>query len=432
MSVKKVVAKTSRAALKAVREQLGAEAVILSSRETSEGVEMLAVAQDDLVVLVNPKAESPKVTAKAPFAAAATQRVAAPRPATQGAPTPLAAVMPVSPRAERVAPAAKVEPARFPTVDAGLLAEIKSMRGMLEQQLANSAWDETQKRKPLRLKLLQSILAAGFSPALGRYLTERLPDDYSHSQGESWIQSALGKSLHCVASSHNLVDRGGVYALVGPTGVGKTTTAAKLASRCVVKYGASKLGLISTDTYRIGAQDQLRIYGKILGVPVHAVQDEMSLQAVLAGMRDKHLVLIDTTGVPQRDARLAEQMALFTGTEVQRVLLLSAAAQTETLEDVVQAYQGRGLYGAILTKIDEAAKIGGALDVAIRHRLAVQFVTNGQRVPEDLHSPNVGYLVHSAFKAATRPMFALREEEYRAFAASIMAPLAILGEQRHA
>ena len=181
----------------------------------------------------------------------------------------------------------------------------------------------------------------------------------------------------------------------------------------MVRYGTQQLGLICSDSYRIGAQEQLRTYGKILGVPVHSVQDEASLQATLAGMCAKHLVLIDTVGLAQRDERVSEQTALFRTAPIQRILLLNAACQTETLDDVLGAYGGNGLAGCILTKLDEAVKIGGVLDVIMRHRLALQFIANGQRVPEDLHFPNAELLVHRALKAKTPGPFALNNDEYK-------------------
>jgi flagellar biosynthesis protein FlhF len=191
-----------------------------------------------------------------------------------------------------------------------------------------------------------------------------------------------------------------VYALVGPTGVGKTTTVAKLAARAVLRHGAAKVALVTTDTYRIGAQDQLRIYGRILGTPVFAVRDENDLEMTLSDLSGRHLVFIDTVGMSQRDKRLAEQVALLCGEQrdVKRLLLLGAPSQGVTLEEVARAYSGPGLIGCILTKIDEALTYGPVLDVAIRHELPVHYVTNGQRVPEDLHLANAVYLADRAFR----------------------------------
>jgi flagellar biosynthesis protein FlhF len=189
-----------------------------------------------------------------------------------------------------------------------------------------------------------------------------------------------------------------VYALVGPTGVGKTTTTAKLAARCVLRHGASKVALVTTDGYRIGAHEQLRIYGRILGVSVHLVKVAEDLKQTLFDLQHKHMVLVDTMGMSQRDRMVEEQVAMFGNSNVKRLLLLSATSRGDTLDDVVRAYNGPDLAGCILSKVDEAASLASALDVIIRHGLRVHYVSNGQRVPEDLHLPNRVYLLHRAFK----------------------------------
>ena len=197
-----------------------------------------------------------------------------------------------------------------------------------------------------------------------------------------------------------LLEQGGIFALMGPTGVGKTTTTAKLAARFVVRHGAEKLALLTTDSYRIGGQEHLRIFGKILGVTVHAVRDGADLRLAIAELRNKHTILIDTVGMSQRDSGVAEQLAMFSqlGRPVKKLLLLNATSHGDTLNEVVQAYQGQGLDGCILTKLDEAASLGSVLDCAIRHRLTVHYLATGQRVPEDLHLASRNYLIHRAFK----------------------------------
>jgi flagellar biosynthesis protein FlhF len=216
------------------------------------------------------------------------------------------------------------------------------------------------------------------------------------------VKTRLQQQLPLLPPGQTPVELGGVYALVGPTGVGKTTTVAKIAAECTLKLGAHRVALVTTDTYRIGAVDQLRIYGKILGAPVFAIKNESDMTQTLSELRARHLVLIDTVGMSQRDRRITDQIALLTGNgkRVRRLLLLSAVAQANVLDDVVKAYRGEGLTGCILTKVDETLTLGGALDVLLRHRLPLHYVTNGQRVPEDLHPPNALYLVERAFRAA--------------------------------
>lgn len=398
MKVQRFLASNSREALALARAELGAEAVVLSSRQTEKGFELLALAKGDIATLVQAGRES-AVQSSPPAGARTFVKPLAAKPAAQ---------------------AALATPARgsaaVPDAEPRLLDEIRALRGIVEEQGANLAWvvgsDEKRAHaRPLRAMLMREMMLAGFSPVLSRKIAEAIPDDFSPETARQWLSQALARNLLCAGAEGDPFERGGVFALVGPTGVGKTTTAAKLAASCVVRHGAASLGMISADHYRIGAQDQLRIYGRILGVPVHAVHDADSLRAALETLAGKRLVLIDSIGVGQRDARVAEQSALFEEQNVSRILLLSAAGQPETLDEVVQAYGAERLAGAILTKVDEAVSLGGAIDCAIRRRLKVSHMTDGQRVPEDIHLAQSSYLVHRSLSARRTPAFQMRAHE---------------------
>jgi len=175
-----------------------------------------------------------------------------------------------------------------------------------------------------------------------------------------------------------------------------------------VRHGANSLALLTTDSYRVGAHDQLRIYARILGVSVHTVNGADDMRQALDSLRGKHLVLIDTLGMGQRDARVREHATLLDLPEIKRLLVLGATAQAETLEEVVRVYRpapdgsGDGFAGCIVTKLDEAVRLGDVLDVVIRHALPLHYLSTGQRVPEDLHVPNVRYLVHRALRSGAR------------------------------
>jgi flagellar biosynthesis protein FlhF len=265
---------------------------------------------------------------------------------------------------------------------------------------------------------MREMINVGFSPALSRQLLEKMPADAD----KVWVQKLLAHNIRVAKPNEDVVTRGGVYALVGPTGVGKTTTTAKLAARAVVRYGADKVALITTDSYRIGAHEQLKIYGKILGVAVHAVRDTEDLKLTLSGLKHKHLVLIDTMGVGQRDSRVAGQAEMFNAAGVQRLLLLNATSAGSTLDDVVRMYHGSGVVGCIPTKLDEAVTLGTVLDVVLRHKLVMHYIASGQRVPEDLHEVNLDYLLHRAFKVTASPTpFAMQELEFPAFMAGLGA-----------
>jgi flagellar biosynthesis protein FlhF len=311
-----------------------------------------------------------------------------------------------------------------------LAREMRLLRGMVEGQLAGFAWNDLTHRDPLRAEAMKRLLAAGFSAGFSRQLLEMLPPSETDlSQALKWLRNTIAHNIKVARPEDDIIEKGGIYALVGPTGVGKTTTVAKIAARAVLRHGASKVALVTTDTYRIGAQDQLRIYGRILGTPVFAVRDENDLELTLSDLHSRHLVLIDTVGMSQRDKRVAEQVALLCGEgrEVSRLLLLGAPSQGITLEEVARAYAGPGLMGCVLTKIDEALTFGPVLDVAIRHELPVHFVTNGQRVPEDLHLANSSYLADRAFRGhqkAESP-FTQAEGDYPILMAASQAHLSV-------
>jgi flagellar biosynthesis protein FlhF len=450
MNVKKFTAPTSREALRKVRESLGPDAVILSNRQVDGGVEILALANDDAASLAMPAPHSPMADPAPSLdlntAVPAGQRRVEPRmepnfPSATPAPSPqqLQPALPAQPVRRVVASnssfasatkaAAQVQPQAQPAaparagVDAeqvaamvaaavasakenaavemsGMMNEIRAMRGMMETQLAEISWGATQAREPQKAAVLREMLAAGFSASLARYLLDKMPANRDAADSLRWIKTVLTRNLSAMANEDALIDQGGVFALVGPTGVGKTTSTAKLAARCVMRHGPDKLALITTDAYRIGAHEQLRIYGKILGVMVHSVKDEADLRIALKELKNKHTVLIDTVGVSQRDQMVTEQVSMLqgAGSDVKRLLCLNATATQETLNEVVRAYQGSGLAGCIMTKLDEAAAIGNVLDVVIRQKLNLFYVSNGQRVPEDLHLADPAYLIDRAFK----------------------------------
>jgi flagellar biosynthesis protein FlhF len=292
-----------------------------------------------------------------------------------------------------------------------ILGEIKSMHAMLQQQITALFWNGVQQRAPQRASMLRRMINAGFSTLLARKLLDKMPD-VKEVEGERWIKQVLKRNLRVAGDADDIVVNGGVYALIGPTGVGKTTTTAKLAARAVVRYGADKVALLTTDSYRIGAYEQLKIYGKILGVAVHAVKDTDDLRLTLSALRHKHLVLIDTVGMGQRDERVGDQNEMFNATGVRRLLLLNATSSGDTLDDVVRMYNSEKVIGCIPTKLDEAVSLGMVLDVAVRHRLMLHYITNGQRVPENLHPVNLDYLLHRALKpVAEKSPFALNEKE---------------------
>ena len=401
MNVKKFSASSTRDALRMVREALGADAVILSNRNVNGSVEILALASADMSSLSSPAADQRPLSEPTLAAFAQARRID--HDQASGLSQALANSHDLAQRAApgvaASASTAFMNPAGSNEMSA-MMEEIRSMRSMLETQLAELTWTSQATREPVKSSVLREMLAAGFSASLSRFLIEKMPAASTRDSGMKWIRTILERNLATIDNENEMLEQGGVFALVGPTGVGKTTTTAKLAARCVMRHGPGKLALITTDGYRIGGYEQLRIYGKILGVMVHSVKDQADLKIALDELKGKHTVLIDTVGVSQRDRMVAEQVAMLSGAgnPIKRLLCLSATSTGETLNEVVRAYQGDGLTGCIMTKLDEAATIGNVLDVVIRQKLNLYYVANGQRVPEDLHVANQQYLVDRAFK----------------------------------
>lgn len=334
----------------------------------------------------------------------------------QSQPTLPVAAQVSSPEAAPVQPAAPAMSAEDAqaianAATAPVMEEMRAMREWMSQQMGALTWRDATHRNPMRRNLWRTLVDSGFSPVLARTILSRLPDDYAEGQAEQWLREVLVRNLRTVPLADSIVEKGGVYAIVGPTGVGKTTTTAKIAARCVVKYGARSLGLITTDQYRIGAVDQLRTFGRILGVDVYTARGAQDLESTLLGMSDRKLVLVDTTGMSQRDERIPEHLQSLAVSQVQRLLVLPGGAHAEQAEDIVQAYRGDGLAGAIISKLDEAVRLGGPLDAAIRHQLPLHFLTTGQRVPEDLHGANIQLLVHRALKQRGSSLFELEGDE---------------------
>jgi len=279
---------------------------------------------------------------------------------------------------------------------AGLMAELRSMKGLIEERFGALAFMEKLQRRPGEARLTQKLLDCGFSPALIRKLAAGLTDDTGDET--AWATRILERNLRAGEADIGIEEQGGVFALIGATGVGKTTTTAKIAAAFAARHGASNLGLITLDAYRVGAHEQLRAYGRILGVPVHTAHDRASLEDLLELLGAKKMVLIDTAGMAQRDSRTRELLDMLSHRSIQRLLVVSAASQGETIEDVLVAYKAASCAGVVLSKIDEAVKLGPALDAAIRHKLKIVGVANGQRVPEDWHRLSASALVQRAMR----------------------------------
>ncbi|MDZ7856122.1 flagellar biosynthesis protein FlhF [Sphaerotilus sp.] len=290
------------------------------------------------------------------------------------------------------------EIASSPAADADMLAEIRSMKSLIEERFTMMAFMDRLQKSPRQVQLSTRLLECGFSPALVREIVDGMPGDEADEMGA--VADLLQRNLLTSEDEADLEDEGGVYALIGSTGVGKTTSTAKLATAFATRHGPSQLGLITLDAYRVGAHEQLRAYGRILGVPVHTAHDRAAMEDLLDLLSGKKMVLIDTAGLAQRDARTRDLLDMLTHRSIKRLLVVNAAQQAETIEDVITAYKANQAKGIILSKLDEAVKLGPALDAMIRHRLKVLAVATGQRVPEDWHHLNSQTLVQRALRGS--------------------------------
>ena len=327
----------------------------------------------------------------------ATLAIATPPPLPAQVATPAPAPVQASPAqtpAAMQAPLAAVPGFPPPQSDAQLVQlrdELALMRQMIEREM-NRLTDERLRGSPVRAQALELMDDYGFDAGLTRDVVMQIPADVELHRGRGLMLGLLSKRLPIAPTDP--LEEGGVIALVGPTGAGKTTTIAKLASRFLERHAARDVALVTTDTIRVGGREQLHSYGRQLGIAVHEADSDAGLQQLLQRLSDYKLVLIDTAGMGQRDRALAAQLNWLRGSRIVRCLLvLPANAHFSDLDEVVRRFAGAAPQGVILTKLDETGRFGSALSVVVDHRLPITWVTDGQHVPNDLHRANAPSLV---------------------------------------
>lgn len=287
----------------------------------------------------------------------------------------------------------------------GILDELQAMKALIEERFNTLTWLGQAKQNPIHANLMLKLIRAGYSPTLARTILERMSEDATAPEAMHWVMDVLSRNLHTDVKTPAIEEEGGIYALVGATGVGKTTSAAKLAGMCARAHGAQSVGLITLDTYRVGAHEQLRAYGRMLGVVAHLAHDQAALQDLLGLLVNKKMVLIDTTGIAPSDPRKRDMLNVLDLPDVNRLLVLNAGSHGDTLDDVIASFKTSGPQQTILSKVDEAAKIGPALDAVIRHQLVLRGITMGQKVPEDWDRPDAAQLVARSMRAPIKSAF---------------------------
>jgi flagellar biosynthesis protein FlhF len=419
MKIKRYTAVSMRAALAQVRAEQGPDAVILSSRRGEDGIEVIAAVDYDEALFVEARQRSPAAGPEAPTVS--PEPIVAPRAQVPPAPTlapastqrlipssfrrltvssaPTAALPAVSAPATASSPEPKrggadaAAPGARPDLGLGAMQrELQDLRQVIETGLAGMTWNDKSLREPLKARVFEELTAMDIAPDMAMALAALTPQRTS-LENRSLIPLALLVRHLPVADPLGGADglsgvSGGIMAVVGPTGAGKTTSIAKLAARWCMHHGSQDLALVSTDGYRIGAREQLMTYARILGVPMYAANSGMELARALERLKSKKLILIDTAGMGPRDVRLTEQLAaLKLGAASARVMLaLPAQGEGHALEEIVQAFARLAPSACILTKVDEAASLGAVISTTLRHKLKIAYICDGQRVPEDLHT----------------------------------------------
>ncbi len=410
MKIKRFFATNMRQAIRQVRSEQGPDAVILSTRAVDGGIEIISAIDYDQH-LVSEMVESVKKSDKQ----AEKVDVEGDDDKTQSPSAPLESVQtPATPTVDERKSADKPNPQPKCELSASqepdltqLRRELNSMKVFLRDQIFRIAQDDFSRHQPVKAEHIKRLTALGLTPKLARQIADEVKE--LNDPDKSWRQILLCIARKIAVTHDDIVREGGAVALVGPTGVGKTTTLAKLAARFALRYGRQHVVMISTDGYRIGAHKQLQTYGQILNVPVLITAADQ-LDQTLEGVSDKKLVLIDTTGLSPRDERLNEQVSLLGNlTSVKTHLVLSANIQRSALGEIIRAFSAGNLHGCVLTKLDEAVSLGTILSEIIHNRLPLSYVCNGQRVPEDLHAARVNDVLAHTLTLARRFEKALAE-----------------------
>jgi len=416
MKINRFFAKDMRQAIQKVRKTLGSDAVILSNKSVDGGVELVAAIDYDesAVIAAAVDATPPKLEQPSAPPQTASSAAIADLSRKRVVEEPQSPIKQKMVGQTKVLPKSGIEQSQDPIL-LEMRQEMQALRRMMENELSELTWHNMGEHKPNTQELLRRLMNIGLSPDICRDVISKL-DDVGN------IDKAWRKSLYCLASElpiadEDILEQGGAIAIVGPTGVGKTTTVAKLAARFCLRYGSHNVALITTDNFRIGAREQLNTYARILDVPVRSAGTAEELNSALNAFCSKRLILIDTAGMSQRDVQLSEQLSMLkAGNQpVRSILALPATTQQVSLEQAIKAFSAVRLDACILTKMDEAASIGGILSAVIHSKLPIAFTTDGQKVPEDLQLAQPHSLMSRAV-ALSQEMAEPQDDGYLALA----------------
>jgi len=375
MKLKRYLAPTMRKAMILVRDELGDDAVIMSTRNTPDGVELVAA--------IDPEAQQYKEASQ--LSTTRSSYVSSELSSDAGM--------------------------RGHGEMAKMADELKAVKQLLENQLSGLAWNQTENQDPNKIALIKRLVKIG----IGWDLAQKLVSKVDAKNDQAWREILAHIEVMVPIDEKDIIESGGTIALVGPTGVGKTTTIAKIASRFVMRNSPNQIALVTTDCYKIGAQAQLKTFAELMGVPVQVVSSDGEMLSLLSALASKKLILIDTAGISQKDIRLSQQLTKQRAgvTHIRNYLVISAATQLSVMNDIVKSFGEVGLKGCILTKVDEALQLGNVLTVLIEHQLSLSYLSGGQRVPEDLEPVRVRDLLDKALVLGQQNTSEHHEDAFR-------------------
>jgi flagellar biosynthesis protein FlhF len=399
MKIHRYLAKDMRSALTQVRETMGPDAVILSSGRVGDEVEVVA-AIDFESQRATLESDPGQRTPAASITRGPARAVDFAQP--KRASSQLSPDLTQFGSHEDDAPPARAGAAS----ESSLADEVKGMRRMLEAQLATLTWNDMSRRSPLQAAMLKELARLGLSNELAQSLARKIPADLNFTAARRFALATIARTVQ--VTGDRWLEEGGRVAFAGPAGAGKTTLIAKLAARWVLRHGPRRIALVSADAVRIGAHEQMHMLGRLLGVTAHTVYDIAELPELLAGLAGQRLILIDTAGASPRDPELARRLRLLhqmqgsAGTRLESAIVLPASAQAGTIDEVLNRFALAQPTAVCITKVDEAVSLGGILSALVRTKLPAAYVSDGQRVPEDLEPARSHSLVARAVDIAHR------------------------------
>lgn len=409
MKVKRFTAANMQTALRLVSQELGPDAVILSSKKIDEGIEVVAALD------YQPQASAPEIERQLRLQQELEQaRSVQQRPASRDVRMTQARGADVSSKAGMAAVLGDLKQKSTTSAagrrdsdnDSGFYNHaLQQMQGELRDlkdwmvSHHGSPWDTQRPLTWQQSQVWARCQDLGLEPAWADHIAARVT---ATELDEAWQQVLQLLTRDLPVSPNRLLDRGGMIALVGPTGAGKTTTIGKLAAQFVIRHGPESVALVTLDNYRVAAHDQLRSFSRILGVPLHVLPAQGDLGKLLDTLRDKKLVLVDSAGLASQDPHFNLQLSMLkqAGPRLKKLLVLPLTSQGRCLQENYEHFKAAGLSGCVFTKLDECFSLGAAMSVAALTQLPLTLVTDGPHIPDDIHYPDTGKLIRLAEQMA--------------------------------